>query len=222
MENTDNISNKDISVQYITHSGDDLLVVNAARVSFDKHSTELTESDIKLIKYLARNNHWTPFGHPQITLRIQAPIFLRTQMFKHKVGLVENEISRRYVDDPPKFYFPREWRERDSNKKQGSKLTGITAQDLAKYKYFNAVEYAATVYSELLKLGVAPEQARMILPQSMLTQWYWTGSLAAYARICTLRMEGTAQREAQELAKKISEIIEPLFPVCWNSIMLGE
>lgn len=222
MENTDNISNNDISVQYITHSGDDLLVVNAARVSFDKRSTELTESDIKLIKYLARNNHWTPFGHPQITLRIQAPIFLRTQMFKHKVGLVENEISRRYVDDPPRFYFPREWRERDPNKKQGSKLTGITAQDLAKYKYFNAVEYAATVYNELLKLGVAPEQARMILPQSMLTEWYWTGSLAAYARICTLRMEGTAQRESQELAKMISEIIEPLFPVCWDSIMLGE
>lgn len=208
-----------MQVAYITHSGSDLTVVNAARVSFDKESKELDSSDIKLLKYLATHDHWTPFAHPQITLRVKAPIFVRTQCFKHKVGFVENEISRRYVDSAPDFFTPKVWRERDTNKKQGSKDTGILEQDLVRYNYTEFTKKALALYNDMLKLNVAPEQARMVLPQSMFTEWYWTGSLAAYARFCRLRREGTAQKEVQELAGMVAGVVGPLYPECFSVLL---
>lgn len=227
-----------MKVDYVDHMGDDLMVVNAARVSFSKHSEEFQDQDRKLIRYLANHGHWTPFAHPQITLRIKAPVFVRTQLFKHKVGFTENEVSRRYVDDEPTFFMPKEWRGRPTNgAKQGSdgvvtELThpaeGVGSEDLwgdvdnkfhpdlhVSYMYQCALDN----YQWLLDSGVAPEQARMVLPQSMYTEWYWTGSLAAYARVCKQRLDPHAQVETREVAQMINEIIDPLFPVSWEALV---
>jgi len=205
--------------EYVDHMGTDLTVVNAARVSFDKHSTELTDGDAKLINYLARHKHWTPFGHPMITLRLKAPVFVRTQLFKHKVGFTENEVSRRYVDSEPEVFFPSVWRSRpEQGMKQGSgtkELDQFKATRLADSAFDNAM----LMYYELLDMGVAPEQARMVLPQSMYTEWYWTGSLAAYARMCGLRLDPHAQAETREIAQMCADIIQPLFPVSWEALM---
>lgn len=222
-----------MKVDYITHSGDDLLVVNAARVSFSKESDwdwtdgydengpyqtyTLSEKDKKLIKYLASYGHWTPFAHPQITLRMKAPIFVRTQCFKHKQGFVENEVSRRYVDDTPEFFFPI-LRQRNENAKQGSRdefpVNLEACENIIRFSEGIALE----VYNKLLEENVAPEQARMVLPQSMYTEWYWTGSLAAYARFYKQRIDPHAQKEIQELAKLVGDIIQPLFPVSWEAL----
>lgn len=219
-------------VSYIDHCGTDLMVVNAARVSFAKESSweysdsefavgQLSEKDKKLIGYLAKHNHWTPFAHPQITLRIKAPISIRTQLFKHKIGFVENEISRRYVTVEPEFYNPK-WRTKPSNgAKQGS-------EDFMEYgndwnscntAYSLAVEQCKTIYDDLIAKGIAPEQARFVLPQGTYTEWYWTGSLASYARVCRQRLDPHAQWEVQEYAKAISGIIQPLFPFCWDVLV---
>ena len=179
-------------VDYITHSGDDLLVVNAARVSFDKHKEEFGDDDKKLLRYLAKHNHWTPYSHPQITLRMKAPIFIRTQCFKSKVGFTENEVSRRYVDDEPEFFMPNVWRGRPINSKQGS--SGEVIEVLYRRMYGDQTvtqgverlyEHALDLYARMIEKGVCPEQARMVLPQGMYTQWFWTGSLAAYALLQT-------------------------------------
>ena len=231
-----------ITARYIAHSGDDLMVVNAARVSFHKESgwgdreympeddtwqitrgpQTLKASDAKLICYLADHNHWTPFAHPQITLQLSAPVFVRTQCFKHKVGFVENEVSRRYVDDDPDFYAPEVWRYRAENKKQGSAgpLTG-SAHEAAEACYDSLLDEAIKAYGNLLELGVAPEQARMVLPQSMITEWYWTGSLAAYARFYRDRTKPDAQAETGLAAKACGDIIAPLFPVAWVALTAG-
>lgn len=211
-----------MTVEYVSHMGDDCLVVNAARVSFKKKINEFNvEKDEKLIKYLAEHKHWTPFGHPQICLHISAPVPIRTQCFKHKVGFCENEVSRRYVDDKPTFYKPSEWRKRAANKKQGSsdeiltdQETSILDNNLEKY-YSDSLE----LYQAMLNDNIAPEQARFILPQSMMTEWYWTGSLAAFARFCNLRLDSHAQKEIQDLAKIVSDIIEPLFPISWKYLV---
>jgi len=212
-------------VEYVDHMGSDLTVVNAARVSFAKTSewetTEngtriLSQKDQRLIKYLANHNHWTPFAHPQITLRIKAPIFVRTQLFKHKVGFTENEISRRYVTNEPEFYVP-EWRSAPTDgAKQGSSdfITDVYVNDLDRMYTRNALE-CVEIYKELLKEGVAPEQARSILPQGTYTEWWWTGSLSAYARVFKQRIDTHAQWECQEFAKAIGSITEPLFPHSW-------
>lgn len=219
-----------MKVDYITHSGDDKLVSNVARVSFLKWKTEFDAKDEKLINYLADHKHWTPFSHPQITVRVKAPIFVARQLFKHKVGLTENEVSRRYVDEEPEFYWPDKWRKRAENKKQGSSdeeasLSGVlmiygTGNNFQKGK--EALEFhndiTCKLYRQLLSLGVAPEQARMILPQNMYTQWIWTGSLAAFARMYGLRSEPDAQQETREIAEMISKIIEPLYPVSWKAL----
>ena len=175
-----------MKVELIDSMGSDLTVVNAARVSFNKHHTELEDSDEKLIAYLAKHGHWTPFGHPHLQFRISAPIFVARQLVKHQVGLVWNEISRRYVDSTPTFYITDKWRSRAKNKKQGSgdELIELDSWDYAKIQDANVA--AVDVYSHLLKRGVAPEQARMVLPLSMYTEWYWTGSLYAFARVCKL------------------------------------
>ena len=217
------------SVEYIDHMGDDLRPVNAARVSFNKGSNwvedeegnpVLKEEDGKLLKYLAKHNHWTPFAHPQITLRIKAPISIRTQLFKHKVSFVESEISRRYVKDIPDTYIPI-WRGAPTDgAKQGSSdfIDKDTAEQCTAL-YASSVSTALRIYQHLIEEhGIAPEQARMILPQGMFTEWYWTGSLAAYSRVYKLRKNSHAQWEVQEYARAIGEIMTRLFPVSWEAL----
>jgi thymidylate synthase (FAD) len=215
-------------VAYEAHMGDDLMVANAARVSFHKKSdweeqdglTFLTLRDAKLIDYLAKNNHWTPFAHPQITLRIKAPIFVRTQLFKHKVGLVENEVSRRYVTDAPTFYTPN-WRTKPTGgAKQGSDdfLTHEGARESADRLVNDLFFQATKVYEALLDMGVAAEQARAALPQAAMTEWWWTGSLSAFARVVRQRTDPHAQWETREVAQAISDIIAPRYPVSWRAL----
>ena len=207
-------------VSYVSHMGNDLTVVNAARVSFQKESTEFTGKDEKLIQYLAKHKHWTPFAHPQITLRIKAPIFIRTQLFKHKVGFTENEVSRRYVSDSPVVYRPR-WRGKPTGgAKQGSEDFMPIDDDYntVNRHYEMCVRDALQTYEELLKRGVAPEQARSVLPQGTYTEWWWTGSLSAFARVYAQRSDSHAQWECQEYAKAFSTIIQPLFPYSWKSL----
>lgn len=220
-----------MKAEYVDHMGSDLTVVNAARVSFSKHKEEMDEGDQKLISYLASHNHWTPFGHPQVQLRITAPVFVRTQCFKHKQGFVENEVSRRYVDDTPEFFMPEAWRGRPTNgAKQGSSADVIaelihTEQDKEYNDDFSPAFFvemhnqaSLTLYEWLLASGVAPEQARMVLPQNMETSWYWTGSLAAYARFYKLRADPHAQKEIQDLAAMVGDIIAPLYPISWEAL----
>jgi len=218
-------------VEYVMHMGDDLAVANAARVSFNKESIwqehdhegkgVLSSKDEKLISYLAKHKHWTPFAHPQITLRVKAPIFIRTQLFKHKVGFVENEVSRRYVSDPPSVYFPH-WRSKPTNgAKQGSEDFMVIDDDYNSVNrhYEMTVREALLAYDDLLKRGVAPEQARAVLPQGTYTEWWWTGSLSAYARVYQQRIDSHAQWEIQQYAHAIGKIIEPLFPQSWKVLI---
>ena len=215
-----------MKAEYISHMGDDLLVVNAARVSFDKesewevHDAEhggLSTGDHKLINYLEKHGHWTPFSHPQITLRETVPIFVARQRFKHMVGFTYNEVSRRYVDDQPEFFDP-VWRERPSASiKQGSAGEHSNQLDLRR-EYNYLTDSALQLYHWMIKTGVAPEQARMVLPQSMYTSYYVTGSLAAFARLYKQRAEKTAQIEIQELAEQIGDIIAPLYPSSWKAL----
>lgn len=207
--------------------GSDLTVVNAARVSFDKesewewdnskspHPDEiwipeklLSEKDVKLISYLAKHNHWTPFSHVQITMRETVPIFVARQRFKHMVGFTYNEVSRRYVDDAPEFFTPT-WRWASANKKQGSdgEIDDYNLTGYASEVYRGAMAQCEAAYEALLEIGVAPEQARMVLPQSMYTSYYVTGSLAAWARAYQLRIDPHAQKEIQDLAKQWDDII---------------
>ena len=208
-----------MNVELIDIMGSDLTVANAARVSFNKHHTELQDNDEKLIAYLAKHGHWTPFGHPQIQFRISAPIFVARQLTKHQVGLVWNEVSRRYVDSRPSFYITDKWRSKATDKKQGSgdNLIPLDGWD---YDYIQKAHVTAIdAYSHLLKKGVAPEQARMVLPQSMYTEWYWTGSLAAFARVCKLRLSEDSQYETRQIAQKIAKITEPKFPISWKYLV---
>ena len=203
-------------VELVDHMGSDLTVANAARVSFSTHKEKFEDNDEKLIRYLANHNHWTPFAHPQITLRIKAPISIRTQFFKHKQGFVENEVSRRYVATEPEFYEPK-WRHKPTKgAKQGSDDFMITEDAaVSSMSYERAIRQCMKSYTYLLDRGVAPEQARFVLPQGMYTEWYWTGSLAAYARFYKQRIDDHAQWEIREYAEKIGEILQPLFPVSW-------
>lgn len=209
-----------MKVELVDKMGSDLTVVNAARVSFNKHKDFLEKDDLGLIRYLAKHKHWTPFGHPQVMLRMAAPVFVRTQCFKHKQGFVENEVSRRYVDSSPEFFYPDAWRSRPTDgAKQGSSDELKDGQTNAPYWVGEVYSLALHAYEEMLKDGVAPEQARMVLPQSMMTEWYWTGSLAAYSRFYTLRSDPHAQKEIQDLAEMVGNIIEPLFPYSWEALV---
>jgi len=200
-----------MNVQYINHMGDDLSVVNAARVSFGKHKDLMDNSDAKLIHYLAKHNHKSPFNHAFATFHVKAPIFVARQLQKHEY-MPWNEVSRRYVDSEPEFYEPVVWRGRSEDKKQGS--YGIV--DL---KTKPTHQYALQTYHNLLADGVAPEQARMVLPQSMYTEWYWSGSLYAFAKMCSLRLKEDTQLETQVIAKQISLEMETLFPVSWRALI---
>ena len=209
-------------VEYVSHMGSDITVCQAARVSFAQSSKlekdgSLSDKDFNLVKYLAQHNHWTPFAHPQITLRIKAPISIRTQFFKHKVGFCENEISRRYVTIDPDFYFPT-WRTSPKGgAKQGSEdfMKEGTEKEICKQKYSCAIKKCLEAYEDLIKVGIAPEQARFVLPQGTYTEWWWTGSLAAYARFYNQRIDTHAQWEIREYAKGIDKILEDLFPESW-------
>ena len=209
--------------------GNDLTVVNAARVSMDKWHAEFDfESDTRLINYLAREGHWSPFSHPKATFMITAPIFVARQWEKHRVGCVrgydiydQNEQSRRYVDDEPEFFVPTEWRSRpDGSIKQGSgePLTG-KQHDACAVLLDWAHEQALKAYTYLLQKNVAPEQARMVLPQTMYTTWIETGSLAYCARLCGLRIDAHAQREICDLATQVAEQMAQSFPVSWAALM---
>ena len=227
-----------IKVDYVDHMGTDLTVVNAARVSFDKESdwkldfskdhkfgdNVLSDADTKLVAYLAKHNHWSPFAHTSIQLRVKAPIFVARQLVKHQVGGVWNEVSRRYVDSEPEFYFPEVWRGRPTDGvKQGSSgvvthVHGVLVSHGAQY----AASTALGTYNQLIDGGVAPEQARMILPQNMMTEWYWTGSLMFFARVCAQRLDPHAQAETSEVARQIANIVRPLFPVSWMALTAKE
>lgn len=244
------------SVQIMDHMGSDLTVVNAARVSMHKESNwetdgfdeyieqdsrvvtykprlKLSAKDEKLIGYLARHNHWTPFSHPQVMLRIKMPIFIARQWFKHQVGFTRNEVSRRYVSEMPEFYYADEWRKRAPNVKQGSSEEFFSNSDSLPSdrigrestvglevgsSYFEGL----SLYRRLLDKGVCPEQARMVLPQSMYTEFVETGSLAAYARLVNLRLDPHAQKEVRLYAEAVSELIAPLFPVSWAALTRPE
>jgi thymidylate synthase (FAD) len=215
-------------VEYFDHMGTDLTTVNVARVSFNKESTWdkihpesqncLSAKDAKLVNFLAEHNHWTPFAHSIVSLRIKAPISIRTQLFKHKVGFVENEISRRYVSYEPDLYYPFFRGKPTNGAKQGSEdfIQDLKLKLTIDKLYRDSTEKAIEVYDQLIEAGVAPEQARFALPQGVYTEWIWTGSLSAYARVYTQRTDPHAQWEVQQYAKAIGEVIEPLFPESWN------
>lgn len=224
------------TAEYIDHMGDDLRVVNAARVSFDKESNwaehhnesggllkkELTEGDTKLVAYLASHGHWTPFSHPMITMRETVPIFVARQRFKHMIGFTYNEVSRRYVDDTPEFFEPDAWRGRPTDgAKQGSSdaINEAGFQKAWDGTLESHHRYCVETYNDMLNQGIAPEQARMVLPQSMVTSYYVTGSLAAWARAYALRIDPHAQKEIRDLAEIWGGIIQPLFPVSWTALI---
>ena len=224
-----------IEVTYIDHMGTDLTVANAARVSFGKTSEmeddpwgppKLKAKDDKLIRYLAREKHISPFGHCFASFHIKAPIFVARQLVKHKF-LRWNEISRRYVDDEPEFYVPDVWRGRSADKKQGS--DGVV--DLGRNPYepycedwelddgrYGFNEVSLVVYKDIIAKGVAPEQARMVLPQSTMTEWYWSGSLDAFADMCNLRCKSDTQAETRQVAQQIDRKMIELFPVSWDAL----
>jgi thymidylate synthase (FAD) len=221
-------------VQLIDYMGSDLSVVNAARVSFNKESSwegeqhwsgnligkKLSDKDQKLIRYLAKHNHFTPFCHATISLRIKCPIFVRAQLGKHQIGLTMNEISRRYVTFDPEIYIPL-WRSAPTDgAKQGSsgKIEDMDLCIKMRQEYDSVAKDCIKLYNDLLSDGVAPEQARSILPQGTYTEFVWTGSLYAFARIYNLRIDAHAQWEIQEYAKAIDKIIAPIFPVSWQTL----
>jgi thymidylate synthase (FAD) len=236
-----------ITTTLIDHMGSDLSVVNAARVSFGKQSDwdhspcpdshnmppeivsedkKLTQKDTKLIRYLAKHKHLSPFGHAFASFHVKAPIFVARQLVKHKF-LRWNEISRRYVDDEPEFYVPDVWRGKSADKKQGSSsevidiidYDGTNGKNGFSDPYSTLTEIALETYQDLLEQGVAPEQARMVLPQSAITEWYWSGSLDAFASVCRLRCASDTQYESRIVADQISDVMRDLFPVSWTALL---
>ena len=219
-----------IEATYIDHCGTDLSVANAARVSFGKKSEMLEDKhgfwyvqskDIKLIKYLAKHKHYSPFGHAFASFHVKAPIFVARQLVKHKF-LRWNEISRRYVDDNPEFYVPKVWRGKSADKKQGS--DGVSLWNHGEGTGYRDEEYEVMrtvqdLYLHMIEVGVAPEMARMVLPQSTMTEWYWSGSLDAFADMCKLRCKSDTQYETRIVADKINVIMADLFPHSWEALL---
>jgi thymidylate synthase (FAD) len=216
-----------MEVTYVNHMGDDLSVVNAARVSFGKksdymprvHNGEakvLQHKDNRLIKYLAKHKHKSPFNHTFTTFHVKAPVFVARQLVKHEY-MPWNEISRRYVDSEPELYEAPIWRGRSADKKQGSEGE---VKSNANIFYHNT--QSLMVYNQLLDEGVAPEQARMVLPQSMMTEWYWSGTLYAFAKMCGLRLKEDTQAETRIVAEKIEDVMAELYPVSWEALRMYE
>lgn len=219
----------DIAVTLLDHMGSDLTVVNAARVSFDKESDfewdheklcdKLSDADTRLVKYLAKHDHWSPFAHTSVQFRVKAPIFVARQLVKHQVGGVWNEVSRRYVDSEPEFYIPADWRSRpEGSVKQGSGNRMI-GSPMIKAVAIKTTKEALTAYNAMLSSDVAPEMARMVLPQNTMTEWYWTGSLMFWARVCRQRLDSHAQEESRQVALLVSQHMRKLFPVSWDVLM---
>lgn len=229
-----------MSVEYVDHMGTDLSVANAARVSFEKESEwdehleikggipvvvsrGLKPGDVKLLSYLAKHNHWSPFAHTSVSFRVKAPIFVARQLVKHTIGFSWNEVSRRYVDSEPEFYLPEIWRARADNVKQGSGDQPVVLNDHegwndAYYPEFLTEECLRT-YNSMLASGVCPEQSRMVLPQNTMTEWIWTGSVYAFARMCNLRLDSHTQAETREIAKLISDEMISLYPISWKVLV---
>jgi len=205
-------------VELLGTFGDDLTVVNAARVSYNKEVNVLEPKDAKLIKYLAEHNHVTPFFHPQIRLRLKMPIFVAREWYRHQIGFARNEVSRRYVDYKAEMYLPDSIRERDAKLKQGSKGSPVADNTLAMELVDKANQDAEETYEKLLAMNVAPEVARTVLPQGMYTEFIETGSLAAYARLCGLRLDPSAQWEIRQYASAVSELLSVKFPVSWPAL----
>lgn len=219
-----------MKVEYIDHMGSDLSVVNAARVSFDKESDwdfgvdgykgNLKPFDAKLIGYLASHGHWSPFAHTSISMRWKAPIFVARQLVKHQVGLTWNEVSRRYVKTEPELWWPEKWRKAAENVKQGSSDESFNG---GRFSFvldtaLGRANMLVSDYESLIRQGMCPEQARMFLPQNVLTEWIWTGSLYAWVRVWKQRTYPTAQAETRELVRKIEPIIKQHFPVSWEAL----
>jgi thymidylate synthase (FAD) len=219
------------SVELIDYCGDDLSVVNAARVSFNKQSEfdydygmdgltnlRLTEKDAKLINYLAKHKHKSPFNHCFMSFRVKAPIFVARQLVKHEY-LPWNEVSRRYVTDEVELYMPDVWRQSADNVKQGSSDEAIKNSDYFSSQVGLTLRYCLALYSEMLEDGVCAEQARMVLPQNTMTEWIWSGTLFAFAKMCKLRLDAHTQRETQEIAQSVSNLATFLYPVSWKALM---
>ena len=206
-----------MKVTLVDKMGTDLTVVNAARVSYAKTKEKFDDKDKKLISYLAKHNHWSPFAHASLQFRIKAPIFVARQLVKHQVGLSWNEVSRRYVNYTPELYDIETWRGKPENSKQGSggeiKLNRRLANAVAM-----AMKKCTVAYVELIEKGVAPEMARAVLPQSMMTEWYWTGSLMAFARVCNLRCKPDAQLETRIVANLIDQKSRDVAPISWKEL----
>jgi len=219
------------SVELIDYCGDDISVVNAARVSFNKQSEfdydygmdgltnlRLTEKDAKLINYLAKHKHKSPFNHCFMSFRVKAPIFVARQLVKHEY-LPWNEVSRRYVTDEVELYMPDVWRQAADNVKQGSSDEAIKNSDYFSSQVGLTLRYCLALYSEMLEDGVCAEQARMVLPQNSMTEWIWSGTLFAFAKMCKLRLDAHTQRETQEIAQSVSNLAAFLYPVSWKALM---
>ena len=215
-----------ITATLVDRMGDDLTTVNAARVSYGAESHEISLRDEKLIEFLAKHKHITPFAHAYVTLRCTAPIFVARQLGKHQVGFRWNEVSRRYKDGEaieiecfvPDVVFGRP-----------EKLMTQTAQPLPQ-DFADDIHYRMEIhnkaciaeYETLIGLGIAPEQARMVLPQSMMTTWIWTGSLLGWANMYKQRSTEHAQYEARLFAEEVNKIMSELFPVCWEALIKQE
>ena len=209
-----------ITVELIDSAGGDLSVVNSARVSFAKEVEAMDTGDVKLIRYLAKHRHDTPFRHNFIQLRCKVPLFLARQLMKHQAGLTWNEESRRYIDSEPEFYKPDQWRRRpDKSIKQGSagELDSETSEFIES-EYTHALITCLSAYEGMLREGVAPEMARMVLPQSMMVNFIWSGNLLAFYHVYNLRSGEGAQAEAVEFAKLLKQAIEPEFPISWEAL----
>ena len=216
-----------MNIELIDKMGTDLSVVNAARVSFAKKSQwkrmvpsagkegyDLSEKDEKLLKYLAIHGHWSPFAHAFLSFRIKAPVFVARQLVKHQVGLAWNEVSRRYIDDKPEFYIPFMWRKRpDKSIKQGS------SDEEIEYDIMHLINVVKETYNDMLEDGIAPEMARMILPQCMMTEWIWSGSVYAFSRVCNLRNKSNAQAETRMVTLELSKHMKDHFPVCTKYLL---
>ena len=210
-----------MQVELVDKMGTDLTVVNAARVSYAKTKEQFEDKDEKLIAFLAKHNHWSPFGHASLQFRIKAPIFVARQLVKHQVGLIWNEVSRRYVDYPPELYDPDVWRGRPVDSKQGSSGMMFLPRKL-RMDHAAIMAQCQILYNSLIIEGVAPEQARMVLPQATFTEWYWSGSLYAFARVCNLRCAKDTQLETRMVANEISKICNKEFPICWKYLLVNE
>ena len=203
-----------MKITLIKTLGTDLTIVNAARVSLNKQSKKINEQDEKLIAYLMKHKHWSPFAHAILQYRITAPLFIARQWYKHQIGIARNEISRRYISTPPTYYTPQTWRQTAKTIKQGSaQPLPQEKQKEIHQKYKNHIKDTTKLYKELINNNICPEQARIILPQATNTQWIETASLYACLRIIHLRCEHTAQKEIQKLAQQLEKIIKQKYPI---------